>query len=34
MKDLTQGNTFKELFKFSIPLIISGIVSQSYNMLT
>ena len=33
MKDLTQGNTFKELFKFSIPLIISGIVSQSYNMI-
>lgn len=33
MKDLTKGNTFLILFKFAIPLIIAGVVAQSYNLI-
>lgn len=32
MKDLTKGNTFKVLLIFSIPLILSGLLSQTYNL--
>jgi putative MATE family efflux protein len=32
MKLLTKGNAFKVLFKFSIPLIISGLLVQTYNL--
>ena len=33
MKDLTKGNTFLILFRFAIPLIIAGVVAQSYNLI-
>lgn len=33
MKDLTKGNTFFVLLKFAIPLIIAGVISQSYNLI-
>ncbi len=33
MKDLTKGNTFLVLLKFSIPLIIAGVIAQSYNLI-
>jgi len=29
---MTRGNIFKGLFLFSIPLILSGILQQSYNL--
>lgn len=31
-KDLTKGNTFLTLLKFAIPLIVAGVISQSYNL--
>lgn len=33
MKNLTQGNTFKIFFMFGIPLVFSGLLSQSYNII-
>lgn len=33
MKDLTQGNTFKTFFLFGMPLVLSGLLSQSYNII-
>lgn len=33
MKDLTQGNTFKTFFVFGMPLVLSGLLSQSYNII-
>src|SRR5574344_866120 len=32
MKDLTKGNVIKVLLIFAIPLIISGLLSQTYNL--
>lgn len=33
MKDLTQGNIYKTFLLFSLPIIISGLLSQSYNII-
>lgn len=33
MKDLTQGNTFRTFFVFGMPLVFSGLLSQSYNII-
>ena len=33
MKDLTQGNIYKTFFLFSLPIIFSGLLSQSYNII-
>lgn len=33
MKNLTGGNAFKKLLLFAIPLVISGILSQTYNLI-
>lgn len=33
MTDLTKGNTFKTFFLFGIPLVFSGLLSQSYNII-
>lgn len=33
MKDLTKGHTFNVLLKFAIPLIIAGVLSQTYNLI-
>ena len=32
MKDLTQGNIFKTFFLFGFPLVLSGLLSQTYNV--
>ena len=32
MKDLTQGNIFKTFFLFGLPLVLSGLLSQTYNV--
>ena len=33
MKDLTQGNVFKKFLIFTLPLIVTGILSQSFGMI-
>lgn len=33
MKNLTEGNIYKSFFVFAIPIIISGFLSQAYNIL-
>lgn len=33
MKDLTQGKTFKTLLLFAVPMLIAGLLSQSYNLI-
>ena len=33
MKDLTQGNIFKTFFLFGFPLVLSGLLSQTYNVI-
>lgn len=33
MKDLTSGKTFSVLLTFAIPMMIAGIISQSYNLI-
>ena len=33
MKDLTQGNIYKTFLLFSLPIIVSGLLSQSYNII-
>lgn len=33
MKDLTKGNVYKTLIVFAIPLVLSGLLSQSYNLI-
>lgn len=33
MKDLTTGNTYKKFFMFAIPLILSGLLSNSFNII-
>lgn len=33
MKDLTQGNVYKTFLNFSIPLMLSGLLSQSYGII-
>ena len=32
MRDLTTGNTYKKFFMFAIPLILSGLLSDSFNI--
>ncbi len=32
MKDLTQGNIYKTFFLFGLPLVLSGVLSQSYHI--
>lgn len=33
MKDLTQGNIYKTFFLFAFPLLLSGLLSQSYHII-
>lgn len=33
MKDLTRGNIYKTFMSFSVPIILSGLLSQSYNVI-
>ena len=33
MKDLTQGKPFKSILLFGLPLLISGIIAQTYNLI-
>ena len=33
MKDLTKGNIYKTFLSFSLPVILSGLLSQSYNVI-
>ena len=33
MKDLTQGNIYKTFFFFALPLLLSGLLSQSYHII-
>ncbi len=33
MKDLTKGNIYKTFLSFSVPVILSGLLSQSYNVI-
>jgi putative MATE family efflux protein len=33
MKDLTQGNIFKTFFLFGFPLVLSGLLSETYNLI-
>ena len=33
MKDLTKGNVYKTFFLFALPLMLSGLLSQSYNII-
>ena len=33
MKDLTKGNIYKTFILFAIPLILSGVLSQCYNLI-
>lgn len=32
MKDLTRGKTFSTLMRFAIPLMIAGVLQQTYNL--
>ena len=33
MKDLTKGNIYKTFFLFGLPLVLSGLLSQAYNII-
>ena len=33
MKDLTKGNIYKTFFLFGLPLVLSGLLSQTYNVI-